>query len=578
MRAPQAAPQHENKDSMAYVISDNIMSPLGLTSRDNYLAVRSGHSALSRHDPPECGMPHSFTAALMYGGTPFDGTPGLSAPSRFDALLAASVSKAVAQAGIDVSDSGVAFIVSSTKGAVEEGEPLAASAARVAAMIGFASQPIVVCNACISGVAALTLAARMIDAGIASHAVVAGCDVPRHFVVSGFQSLNAMSASECRPFDIDRCGLNLGEAAATMVLGREPFEGAWQIGCGYVRNDAYHTTAPSRTADGLLAAIQATLCGVDTGSLAFVNAHGTATLFNDQMESVAIARAGLSDVPLNALKGYFGHTLGAAGVIETIISMHAAADGTVIGTRGYAERGVSRNVNISPHNRHTDKNTFVKMLSGFGGCNATLMATRGNLPNVGRTDPQTVGLRVAHTVHLTPLGATVDGDQVPVGGTHQGQALLTALYRDCVAHYPKYFKMDALCRLGFIASELLLQAEGKQRFVPRDDRAVVLFNNSSSVCSDRKYAASAAAGGGQFPSPSLFVYTLPNIVAGEIAIRNAYRGETSFYILQGDNRAQTDAIIRATLADAHTRSLITGWIDCPADNDFEARLSIVEAD
>ncbi len=554
------------------------MSPLGLTSLDNYLAVRSGHSALSRHNPPACGMPHGFTAALMHDNDLPEGLEGLSTLPRFDALLAASAQKAIAQAGIDVSDSRVVFIVSSTKGAIEEGEPLAASAARVAGMLGFASQPIVVCNACISGVAALTLASRLIDTGFATHAVVSGCDVPRNFIVSGFGSLKAMSDAECRPFDIDRCGLNLGEAAATIVIGREASAGAWQIGCGHVRNDAYHTSAPSRTAEGLLAALRATLRGVDADSLAFVNAHGTATLFNDQMEAVALSRAGLSQVPLNALKGYFGHTLGAAGLIETIVSMHAVDDGTIIGTRGYAELGVSCPVNISPQNRSTHGRSFIKMLSGFGGCNATMLATRENLPE--NTLPATVSatLRVAHTVHITPHGASIDGKNIEIGGECEGQALLTALYRNRVADYPKYFKMDALCRLGFIASELLLQAEGKPRFTPRDDRAVVFFNNTSSVCSDRKYAATAAADEGQFPSPSLFVCTLPNIVTGEIAIRNAYRGETSFYILQNDNRAQTDAIIRATLADGHTRSMLTGWIDCPDDNRFEARLSIIEAE
>lgn len=553
------------------------MSPLGLTSCDNYLAVRSGHSALSRHEPPACGMPHGFTAALMHDQALPAEVAGQHALPRFDALLAASAQKAITEAGIDVSDSNVVFIISSTKGAIDEGVSLSASAARVAAMLGFASQPIVVCNACISGLAALVLAARMIDTGLATHAVVAGCDVPRHFVVSGFDALKAMSDSECRPFDIDRCGLNLGEAAATMVLGHEPMDGAWQIGCGHVRNDAYHTTAPSRTAEGLLAALRATLNGVDADSLAFVNAHGTATLFNDQMEAVAISRAGLSDVPLNALKGYFGHTLGAAGLIETIVSMHAAADGTVIGTRGYAQRGVSRPVNISPHNQITHGQTFVKMLSGFGGCNATILATRASLPATAPPAAATTPLRIAHTVHITPHDVTIDGEKIDVGGECEGQALLTALYRARVADYPKYFKMDAMCRLGFIASELLLQAEGKPRFTPRDDRAVVLFNNTSSVCSDRKYAATAAADGGQYASPSLFVCTLPNIVTGEIAIRNAYRGETSFYILQSDNRARTDAIIRATLADGHTHSLLTGWIDCPDDNRFEARLSIVEA-
>ena len=88
----------------------------------------------------------------------------------------------------------------------------------------------------------------------------------------------------------------------------------WTIGHGYVKNDAFHISAPSKTAEGLLEALQQTMENVEKDDLAFVNAHGTATLFNDQMESIAIQRAGLSDVPVNALKGYIGHSLGAAGV------------------------------------------------------------------------------------------------------------------------------------------------------------------------------------------------------------------------------------------------------------------------
>lgn len=89
------------------------------------------------------------------------------------------------------------------------------------------------------------------------------------------------------------------------------------------------------------------MSGINKDWLAFVNAHGTATLFNDQMESIAIQRAGLSNVPTDALKGYFGHTLGAAGVLETILSMKAVDDHTIIGTLGYEELGVSGKVNVS---------------------------------------------------------------------------------------------------------------------------------------------------------------------------------------------------------------------------------------
>ena len=94
------------------------------------------------------------------------------------------------------------------------------------------------------------------------------------------------------------------------------------------------------------------------------------------MESAAIDRAGLIDVPVNSLKGYYGHTMGAAGVLESILSMKAVDDGTVLGTRGYEELGVSHPVKVSASHSTTRKQAFLKLLSGFGGCNAAMLFRR----------------------------------------------------------------------------------------------------------------------------------------------------------------------------------------------------------
>ena len=112
--------------------------------------------------------------------------------------------------------------------------------------------------------------------------------------------------------------------------------------------------------------------------------------------------------------------------------------------------------------------------------------------------------------------------------------MLVELYREYVKDYPKFFKMDTLSRLGFMAAELLLQAEGAERFVPREDRAVILANRSASIKNDKDYLETISEGN-YYPSPALFVYTLPNIVTGEIAIRNKYLGETAFYVLDNPN-------------------------------------------
>lgn len=557
---------------MAYVLADNIISPLGETSEENYLAVKAGKTGIHVYAKGSHGIPDGFVASLM--------------SCDFEELVLESAKKTIEASHVDVAHERVAFILSSTKGSIERlGKvedkeiELGTLAERMACQLGIQAKPFVVCNACISGLSALILASRLLSAGKYDYAVVCGCDCPDRFIISGFQSLKALSTEPCRPFDMERFGLNLGEAVATLVLGRKTprqnTENAWQIGHGFIRNDAFHISAPSKTSEGLYEALTATLTGVDKEELAFVNAHGTATLFNDQMESIAIQRAGLSEVPTNALKGYFGHTLGAAGVLETILSMKAVDDHTVIGTYGFEELGVSGKVNVSAENRPTDKSSFVKMLSGFGGCNATLWA--GKKPvGVEEILPRRKTMGVLHQVCISNQEVLVDGQPLVLDDKNESHGLLTDIYKQKIGDYPKYYKMDGLCRLGFVASELLLQAEGKARFEESDDRAVVLFNRSSSISSDKKYLESIQDKDNYFPSPSVFVYTLPNIVTGEIAIRNHYHGETSFYILSSKDEAQMREVLETVFMDSGTKSVLIGWIDYEDENHFEAQLMLVD--
>ena len=304
-------------------------------------------------------------------------------------------------------------------------------------------------------------------------------------------------------------------------------------------------------------------------------------MFNDQMESVAIERAGLNEIPVNAYKGYFGHTLGAAGVLETILSMAAADDHTILGTRGFEERGVSGKIKLSNQNAATNGQQFIKMISGFGGCNGAILGVNSERVNSERVNSERVNSErvnservnseklMTHTVEITPKAVTVDGKQMACEG--EGKALLTDLYKRYIDNYPKFYKMDPLCRLGFVASELLLQAEGNRRDTPRDDRAIILFNRSSSIQADEAYQASIQDAEDYFPSPAAFVYTLPNIVTGEIAIRNHYQGETSFYILPERNDQLMQQILKASLGDKTTKSILGGWIDYEDDENFVAK-------
>lgn len=553
---------------MAYVLADNIISPLGETSEENYLAVKAGKSGIRAYANGSHGIPDGFVASLM---------------SRdFEKMVIDSAKKAIVASQVDVAHEKVALILSSTKGEIErlgkvddEDIELGTLAERIAQQLGIRTKPFVVCNACISGLSALILASRLLSAEKYDYAVVCGCDCPGRFIISGFQSLKALSTEQCRPFDIERFGLNLGEAVATLVLAKNTprQDEVWQIGHGFIRNDAFHISAPSKTSEGLYQALSLTMSGVDKDWLAFVNAHGTATLFNDQMESIAIQRAGLSNVPTNALKGYFGHTLGAAGVLETILSMKAVDDHTIIGTRGYKELGVSGKVNVFAENRPTDKKTFIKMLSGFGGCNATMLASKESA-TFRKEKHSLKTFTTTHRVSISTTEVIVDG--TPLSIEQGSNGLLTNIYKQKIGEYPKYYKMDGLCRLGFVASELLLQAEENVRFKDCYDRAVVLFNRSSSISSDKKFLKSIQDKENYFPSPSVFVYTLPNIVTGEIAIRNHYYGETSFYILPSKNERQMNEVLETVFVDTQCKSVLTGWIDYEDGEHFEADLMLIE--
>ena len=573
---------------MVSVLADNVISPLGETSEENYQAVKEGKSAIHAYAPMTAGIPNGFVASLL--------------SSDFEELAFRSAQKAIDASGINISSTRTVFILSSTKGLIEKlGQTdddklyLGNIAQRIATRLGIQLSPIVVCNACISGLAAMILASRLLVSKKYDYAVVCGGDCPGRFIISGFQSLNAMSAFSCQPFDIERQGLNLGEAAATVVLGREITTKSvnngcrrqvWQIGHGYIKNDAYHISAPSKTAEGLYEALQETMNGIDKRNIAFINAHGTATLFNDQMEAIAIHRAELQDIPVNALKGYVGHTLGAAGIMETILCMKAVDDHTVLGTRGYEEVGVSGRIQLSSKHHSTIKTSFIKQLSGFGGCNATLYAQYVGVKPQEFSDSKTNGggsanisysVKKKHRVHITPQGIWLDNKEFIIDKEITQNGLLTALYKQIIGNYPKYYKMDGLCRLGFVASELLLKAERDKGSFTEDTnktRAIVFFNRSSSIASDKKYLASIVEKDNYFPSPSVFVYTLPNIVTGEIAIRNGYHGETSFYILPHKNELLMQDIIETTFMDEQTTSVLTGWLDYEDSEHFEADLYI----
>lgn len=375
---------------MIYRLSDNIVSPLGFTTEENYANVKKGvkGGALRKGT---FGLPEPFYGSLLDWSAveacvAQELTPKCTL-TPFEQIMLLSAQRAVKSARIDASSSEVIFVLSTTKGNVSLLENsngfeadrvnLWRSAQILGEYFGNPNGVVVASNACISGVAAQLLAIDLMRAQGYRYAVVVGADVLSKFVVSGFQSFKALSPELCKPFDENRVGLNLGEAAATIVLEQVADNTALPTGSivwrgGGNRNDANHISGPSRTGEGLFNATTLAMKHIDSKQISFICAHGTATRYNDDMESWAISRAGLSEVPTFSLKGYYGHTLGAAGILETILSMCAIKDGCILPTAGHETYGVVQPMTVCNQLMPSDKNCFLKLISGFGGSNAAI--------------------------------------------------------------------------------------------------------------------------------------------------------------------------------------------------------------
>ena len=273
-----------------------------------------------------------------------------------------------------------ALILSSTKGnisALADGDSaplLSTLAQKMANAIGVTTTPIVVSNACVSGVMALSVADRLLKADAYDNAIVLAGDEISEFVLSGFQSFQAMSAQPCRPYDAQRDGITLGEATAVAYVTREATGAKAQLLGSSSINDANHISGPSRTGEGLYLSV---LNALDEAKLRpeqidLINAHGTGTLYNDEMESNAFMRAGLLSPPLNSYKGYFGHTLGTSGLLETVLTIEFARHKILLKSLNYETLGVSQPINVLKQTQHTEVKHLLKTASGFGGSNTAL--------------------------------------------------------------------------------------------------------------------------------------------------------------------------------------------------------------
>lgn len=173
----------------------------------------------------------------------------------------------------------------------------------------------------------------------------------------------------------------------------------------------------------------------------------------------------------------------------------------------------------------------------------------------------------------------IDTDRVILNGValetygKHGEDMLTSLYKSRAMAYPKYYKMDPLCRLGFIGTELLMQTPGN---IDGDTHAIVAIGHSGSIADDTRYMRTIRQPDDFFPSPAVFVYTLANIVTGEIAIRHKIYGETSSYLIESYNPAEIAGLLVTAFDNPHTATVTGGWIDCKSESDFSLRFATID--
>ena len=382
-----------------YAISENIISSLGFTASDNTDGLLNGKTGICVHNEnvlypnpvalslvDSIQLEHRFETVL----SKYKKEHKAASYTRLEKMLILSISEALQGIPVRLDDRKLIFVLSTTKGNIDLLESrftakfdhkrvyLWALASVIRDFFGFVNTPLIISNACISGVIALIKASRLLRSGKFNYAIVAGGDIATEFVISGFQSFQALSPEPCKPFDLNRKGLSLGEGCGTIVLTVNPPEtGSCSIiiAGGAVSNDANHISGPSRTGEELSMAMNTAISesGIGNPDIDYISAHGTATPFNDEMEAKAISLSRINGVPVNSFKGYWGHTLGAAGIMESAALIRSMKSNCLFRSAGFETPGMTETINVITETTYKPVNTCLKTASGFGGCNAALV-------------------------------------------------------------------------------------------------------------------------------------------------------------------------------------------------------------
>jgi 3-oxoacyl-[acyl-carrier-protein] synthase II len=411
--------------------------------------------------------------------------------------------------------------------------------------------------ACASSTAALAMAASAIRRGELSCALVVGCDSLSEFVLSGFSALMALDARGARPFDMDRKGVSLGEAAAYVVLmseARAAQEGrsvqgylhGWGMSC-----DANHLTGPSRDGLPLTEAVEQALklSGLRADDVEAICAHGTGTLYNDQMELLAFHRAMRQrQVPLFSVKGGMGHTLGAAGLVEMLLSLEFLKRGIIPATIGMGEPSPEAVgwASVSPQAISKDS-VMLTTNSGFGGVNVALLVSYSACSR-GVSELLTQGQKDVRTQEQRPA-------------SHDAVSPATFVPPKHFARFSAEAQRASLALAKALVEQgLVFDSERQLRWnkagLPAARIGLLAWNRKGSLRVNDAYFADYVASGSVLGRGQLFAATLPTSVASEVAIACRLTGPLLYVADTAGTDLAARQVARQCIADGLADAMV----------------------
>ena len=370
----------------SYITHHHIISSLGFDSKSNFEQLKNSQSGIKKHQRENGDAYYSSIVDKEKVDKLFSKIGDVEKHTVLEKMMILSVNDILDKSNLKITNK-TGLILATTKGNIDTLSPkskfyqdkkrvyLSELGKQVQSFFNFKNETIVVSNACVSGILAVAVADHLIKSHTYDAIIIVSGDLVTEFILSGFTSFQAISDAPCKPFSKNRTGITIGEAVASVLVSSNKKENAIEIIGTASCNDANHISGPSRTGEGLYLSVQSALKEADIAAdkVDYISAHGTATNYNDEMEAIAFNRLEMGSIPINSLKGYYGHTLGASGLLETIIGIDSLKNNCLIASHGFDELGVSEAINVVKKTTKKSLNIFLKTASGFGGCNTAVL-------------------------------------------------------------------------------------------------------------------------------------------------------------------------------------------------------------